>query len=213
MRTSEAIANIYLDIETFGGDKPPLEDITPDGRLKDPDKIAADIEKKQDDIWRKQALDSVKGIVLCVGLAVNDEPAICIVGKSEEETLTLFDEELHKYSHPRIIAHNGFEFDFLFLFHRGLKHGLPNLVNKFCGSGSSILVDTFKIMSGPAWKKYVSLDNMSKLLGFDGKGDIDGSMVHDMYLSGKVDQICDYCKSDVEVLRSCYKKLYDYGLC
>jgi len=213
METKDLRSVIFLDIETFSGEKPSKDSITADGRLNDPVKIANDIEKRLDSEWRKQSLDSIKGEVWCIGLAVDDEDdALCIRGDDEEDTMIMFDTWLTNFSYPSIVAHNGMEFDFLWLFHKGLKYGLKNVVNHFSASNKQNLKDTMQIMKGPSWKTYVSLDNMAKLLGFDGKGDIDGGQVHDMVLDGKDDQIKQYCLSDVNVLRKCYKRLNELGL-
>jgi len=212
METKDATVTIYLDIETWSGEPPSKNSIVADGRLKDPVKIADDINKKWDEAWRKQSLDSMKGEVWCIGIAVDDGPTLCLKGKSEKETMQLLEEELIHCTYPRIVGHNILEFDALWLFHKGLKYGLGAVVYNFSGDRVRWLVDTMKIMKGPAWKVYVSLDNMAKTLGFEGKGAIDGSMVHDMVLAGKDEQIMNYCKADVNLLRKCYKRLNELGL-
>ena len=211
MKTGEATSTIYVDLETFAGEKPGLDSITADGRLKDPAKIAADIESKLDTTWRKQALSSIKGEIFCVGVAVDDEPGSVLYTGSEEATLKLFDTFLNKFSFPTLVAHRGMDFDFLFLFHKGLKYGLLNLISLF--DKGPQLKDTMKMLDGPSWKTMTSLDNMCQLLlGESAKGDITGKDVFDLILNEEYDRICEYCKTDVEWLRKCYNKLASYGL-
>ena len=218
MNTGELRSTVYLDIETFASwDKPALEGVALDGRLSDPVKIKADKEKKeglalhnQDVAWRKQALDSINGQVWCVGVAINDEPAYCLIGESEETTLMQLDEELQKHSFPIIVGHNVIEFDALFLFHRGLKYGLLNVVSAF--AYKSGLRDTMVMLKGPAYRNYTSLNNAAKLLGIEGKGGMDGSMVHDLVVQKRSQEICDYCCADVELTRKVYLILDRYGL-
>ena len=211
MKTEEARSTLFIDIETGPGKKPELDSITADGRLKDPVKIAADLQDKQDTIWRKNSLSSIKGEVFCVGVAVDNEPASVIYAGSEETTLKLFDTFLNKFSFPTLVSHNGMDFDFLFLFHKGLKYGLLNLISLF--DKGPQLHDTMRMLDGPSFRTMTSLDNMCQLLlGESAKGDITGKDVFDLILNEEYDRICEYCKTDVEWLRKCYNKLASYGL-
>ena len=203
---------VFIDIETFGGEKPSLDSLTADKRLKDPAKIEADLLAKQDKEWRGQALDPLKGVVYCIGYAIDGEKAECLYYEDEKELLTQFEEALVDVSYPTIIGHNLMGFDAYFLYIRALKYGMPSLVSYFSDKHGVSLVDTMLLMDGPAWKKMVSLDKMAKLFGLDGKGDISGADVHDMVLAGKTEEICNYCKSDVEILRNCYNHLVSCGV-
>jgi DNA polymerase elongation subunit (family B) len=203
---------LVIDIETFAGEKPDPSEIKAPSNYKSEESIKKYQEANADKEWRKQALSSINGRVWCIGYALNDEEPGCLTGNTEKDLMFQFDEMLSGLGYPTIVAHNGLDFDFLFLFHRALKYGCVNIINKF-GEKSSLLVDTMKIMDGPSWKKMTSLDNMCKLLGVEGKGDVDGSMVHDMVLAGEYDKITEYCIHDVVVLKKCYLKLKEYGLC
>jgi len=210
-KTEEATSLIILDIETFSGIKPNIEDIIPDARLKDPVKIQADKEAKMDKQWRGQSLSSIKGEVYCIGVAVDEEPSEVIIGVDEQETMEMFDIWLGNYTYPKFVAHNGYDFDYLFLYHRGLKHRMKNIVNAF--GDKSRLIDTMLLLNGTSWKTMVSLDNMAKLLlGRSAKGDISGADVHDLVLAGEAEKIIRYCAEDVKVLRECYKVLNSMGI-
>jgi len=210
METKDLTSTIYLDIETGYGLPPSQDGIVPDGRLKDPEKIKVDIEEKWKKAWHTQSLHSIKGELWCIGIAVNDDEAMCFRGEDERGTMILLDDFLADTRYDRIIAHNGIEFDFLWLFHKGIKYKLKNVVHTF--GKNNQLVDTMRIMDGPAWKKMVSLNNMAELLGIKGKAGIDGSMVPQMILDGKHKEIIEYCKEDVNILRKCYKALNELGL-
>lgn len=204
--------NVYLDIETMPGEKPSLESIVPDARLKDEEKIKADKIKKHDSVWRKQSLDPLVGEVFCVGLATNNEEPFVIVGSTERETMEMFEDELQKYSFPRIISHNGFGFDYVWLFYKGLKYGLSNIVATFGVKDRDTLLDTMVMMKGTDYKAMISLDNMCRLLGFPAKDGITGADVFDLLQAGKGHEVCEYCKNDVAVLRKAYNILSSYGL-
>ena len=56
-------------------------------------------------------------------------------------------------------------------------------------------------------KKSISMDKLARVLGIEGKGDIDGSMVWDMYKRGEYQQIADYCADDVNIVQSIYSRM------
>jgi len=213
MDTADLRSVIYLDIETWSGTTPLMGDIKAPANYKDPAKILQYQKDNHDKEWRKQSLDAHKGEVFCVGLAIDDNEPFCLVGEAgidEKGVLEQLDKELQNYSYPTIVGHNLLDFDALWLFYKGLKYRLANVVNAF--SNKSSLRDTMKMMDGPSWKTMVSLDKMCTLLGFEGKGDISGADVHDLIKSGQGNKVCTYCISDVSLLRQCYKELSKYGL-
>lgn len=214
--TGEASTLIYLDIETFAGPKPRLDSFTAKANLVDPVKIEKDLLEKQEKGWRAQALDSAVGEVYCVGFAVNDDPPQVIIGVDEQETMEMFDIELTNHSYPKFVAHNGLEFDFPFLLHRGLKHRMKNVVGAFCDKTN--LIDTTHMIAGTSYERKrlsgrVSLDKMAQLLlNRKAKTGITGAMVHDLVLAGKGEEVIRYCAQDVSVLRDCYRVLTSMGI-
>ena len=54
----------------------------------------------------------------------------------------------------------------------------------------------------------MSQDNLCKALGIKGKpDDIDGSKVWDFYKAGKIDEIEDYNRDDVDKVRQIYNRI------
>ena len=210
MKTSEATKTIYLDIETIPGLAPNIDDIVPDARLKDPEKIQADKLSKQEKEWTKQSFDPFVGEIFCIGMAIDDEDPFCIVGTDEEEMMRQFEEEIGKYAYPILVGHNLLEFDARWLFVKGLRYRLTSTVTTF--NNTKNMRDTMRIMDGPAWKTMTSQDKMAKNFGFEGKGEIDGSMVWGLVKAGQGDKVCKYCCSDVSTLRKCFKELHKLGL-
>lgn len=251
MKTADAtkamIPTIYLDIETFSGEKPPLapnpeleptpslNDIKPHGGIKDPVKqleykeekqkaiaeanlaaynkaIQANLDK-QDKEWRSQSLDPFLGEIICVVLKVDEDDPFIITGVNEQELLEYLDIKLMDYSYPNIIAHFGLTFDFYFLFVKGLQYRMRNVASVFGGHGGSTLIDTATIIRGTNYKGMVSLDKMTyTLTGNKAKGDIHGSDVHDLYLDGRIEDICHYCVKDTLALYESCKVLEESGL-
>ena len=67
--------------------------------------------------------------------------------------------------------------------------------------------DVMKMGTFHQYGKFVSLDNLCKFFGFEGKGDIDGSQVYPMYKEGKIEEIAEYCRQDVIKTRKLEKIL------
>jgi predicted PolB exonuclease-like 3'-5' exonuclease len=59
-------------------------------------------------------------------------------------------------------------------------------------------VDVCDVLSSFSYSGKAKLDEISRVMGLPGKPDgIDGSQVQAFYEAGRIDEIADYCKSDV----------------
>lgn len=213
----------YIDIETFGN-KPeekeltlPTRDDVKVGNIKNPELIEAKIKevlpqmiaeakaKHQDEFdkeWRGNALKSLKCEIIALCYAVDDGDVVKLKGTEKEimEALeaALLRMPIEKVHQIHFVAHNGNEFDYPFLRHRAMKYGLKRLLSILpSGKYSDKHIDTQVLFRGSQWKEHYSLDAICKFFGLEGKDGIDGSMVHDYYLNGKIDDIVDYCADDV----------------
>lgn len=67
-------------------------------------------------------------------------------------------------------------------------------------------LDISEIFSFGGWgQTHTSLDLMSSVFGLESpKEDMDGSMVHDYFHTGKIEEIKKYCEMDVKVLMDCF---------
>lgn len=207
---------IYIDIETrVGNGKPDPSSIKAPGNYKDPDKIAAYQAAAVDDEWRKQALQPLNGRLACIGFAIEEEPARCVIGLEEKQVLAEFVNVLRTV-HDNLpagaqtitwIGHNIAEFDLLWLRLRALKYGMfwlaKNInLDRYRGN----FQDTM-LMSG-TWSNKFRLDDLCRFFGLDGKPDgMDGSKVHDLWQAGKYADIVEYCKQDVEQVRALHEIL------
>ena len=149
MKTTE----IVLDIETARDLREPIHAklrscIEPDGRLKDPEKIAADLAKKEADIVAKAGLDPLTGRIVCVGVGVrngggrvitrdvyNSIADHCENGWSykvelartrddEAWLLSCLADILQAVDTPTLITWNGRRFDLPFIAARAALHGV-----------------------------------------------------------------------------------------
>ena len=134
-------------------------------------------------------------------------------GSSEKEIIQAFFDLIEKYT-PQLVSWNGSGFDLPVLHYRALLNGVVS--SRYWEMGESGESDSrdFK------WNNYISryhmrhidlmdvlakhngranapLDAMAKLCGFPGKMGMDGSQVWPTYQAGQLEQIRQYCETDV----------------
>jgi predicted PolB exonuclease-like 3'-5' exonuclease len=131
----------------------------------------------------------------------------------EGEIIQRFFAGIEKYT-PQIVSWNGSGFDLPVLHYRGLIHGVNAARYWDMGEGGAPDSREFK------WNNYISryhsrhtdlmdllamysgranapLDELAKLMGLPGKLGMDGSAVWQGWLDGRIDDIRDYCETDV----------------
>lgn len=132
---------------------------------------------------------------------------------NEGEIIQRFFSGIEKYS-PQLVSWNGGGFDLPVLHYRGLIHNVTaprywetgegdardardfkwnNYLNRY-HSRHTDLMDLLAMYSGRA---NAPLDELAKLMGFPGKLGMDGSAVWQGWLDGRIDDIRDYCETDV----------------
>ncbi len=132
---------------------------------------------------------------------------------AEGEIIQRFYHGIEKYT-PQIVSWNGGGFDLPVLHYRGLIHGVAAPRYWDMGEGDFRDSRDFK------WNNYISryhtrhldlmdllamyqpranapLDELAKLMGLPGKLGMDGGAVWGAWLDGKIDDIRDYCETDV----------------
>jgi uncharacterized protein YprB with RNaseH-like and TPR domain len=206
---------LYLDIETSRGapdptweldfpiPEPPTGEPAPDKRLKDPDKIAADIESKRAkraegyaeairerdqklrERWEQTPLEALHGRVLCIGIARDDAAPTVLWKATEEETLKLLDAGLSKYPGEPVCAYRGIQFDFLFIARRALKYGLFRLAGRLYQpkpfGGSRAHVDPYLAWSGPERNAKGRLVDVARFLGVEVTETVEGKRVPELW--------------------------------
>lgn len=209
---------LYLDIETI-----PCEDeelrkeiasgITPPGNYKKPETIAewekSEKPKLVEEALQRSGLDGGFGRVLCIGWAIDDGEVQ--IGHEDEEWLLLkfFLDELEETANrsPTIVGHNISGFDLRFLWQRCVVNGLfPKVLLQAMQAKpwDKCIQDTM-LMWHPQNK--VALTKLCKILGVPKNDPVDGSQVYSLLKAGELDKILAHCKSDVEAVRACHRKL------
>ena len=226
--------NIYLDIETIPGQSPALKaeiavDIRPPGSMKKAETIARwEAEEKPlaiEAAWRKTSFHGDRGEVVCIAWAVDDNPVAVISrkmeGREHEERDLLYEffdaiEREIANSHGRIptwVGHNVRDFDLRFLFHRAVVLGArpPFRLPHDAKPGGEHVYDTMTAWAG--YRDRISLDRLCKALAIPTKGTelggeaIDGSKVWDFVKAGRIGDVAEYCRADVERVRRVHKRL------
>jgi predicted PolB exonuclease-like 3'-5' exonuclease len=141
---------------------------------------------------------------------------------SEKELVQQFFSIIKKYT-PNLVSWNGNGFDLPVLHYRSLLHGvnmqrywekdqiddeyvLNNFgqkrrihfqYNKYFNRYNERHLDLMDMLSGYQSKSFASLNDIATLLGLPGKMGMSGDKVWEAYLQGEIQQIRDYCETDV----------------
>ena len=108
---------------------------------------------------------------------------------------------------PRLVSYNGRGFDLPVLRHRAMVCGITagvfhDTTNKWDNYTSRYALDWHcdlqeALTDFGAASRGLKLNEVCAVLGFPGKFGVDGSKVAPMYDEGRVDEIRDYCETDV----------------
>jgi len=165
--------------------------------------------------------DGSFGRILCIGYALDDEPAENFYNENDEKkTLQQFWNLVDDISiAPRnaqypdygvlFVGHNVMDFDLRFIYQRSVVLGVkPPYELSFARYRNYPIFDTMR-----EWTKWsmgsIGLEKLALALGIPSPKDegIDGSQVAAFFAQGKVDDILKYCQRDVETTRAVYKKM------
>ena len=184
----------------------------------------------KDEIYRKKAgILAEFGKIICISTAFfyedeDKQPALkmkSISGNDEVEILRIFTELCIKMQkqHPyfQFGGHNIKEFDIPYICRRLLINRMPLPVCLQLHDKKPWEVKMFDTLNW--WKfgdnkNYVSLHLLANVLGIPtSKGDIDGSMVQDVYYKDNdLDRIVEYCQRDVVVVANVILRFKDLPL-
>ena len=127
----------------------------------------------------------------------------------EAEIIRRFFEGIERYS-PELVSWNGSGFDLPVLHYRALKHGIqaPRYwetgnedrefrYNNYLSRFHWRHLDLMDVLAGFQMRGRASLDQIATMLGFPGKLGMSGDKVWNCWLEGGIDEIRDYCETDV----------------
>lgn len=219
--------NLYLDIETIPSQSPEVhariaETITPPANYKKPETIAQWVENEKPALVKeaiaKTAMDGSVGHVCCVGWAFNDDEANSVDARNgvedvESHTIQIFLEHAERvifaspYPNVTVIGHNVVNFDIRFLWQRAIVLGIrmPSWFPRDPKPWGNDVFDTMTAFAGS--RGTIGMERLCLALGMDGKGDIDGSMIGDLWAKGEHEKIASYCRADVERTREIHRRM------
>lgn len=218
---------LYLDIETIPAQSPEVhaaiaETVKPPAQMKKAETIAAweanDKAQAVQDAIAKTSLDGTYGHVCCIGFAVNDDKPDCrylagayspeFEAEALREFFTKADEVGRGNPYPVCaVGHNIIGFDLRFIWQRAIILGVrvPNWFPRDPKPWSNEAFDTMLAFAGQ--RGMIGMDRLCRVLGIEGKTDIDGSMVASLWEAGRADDIARYCMDDVERTRAIHRRM------
>ena len=128
---------------------------------------------------------------------------------TEAELIQRFYDGIERYT-PQLVSWNGGGFDLPVLHYRGLIHGVTASRywdwgdddkefkwNSYLGRYHTRHLDLMDVLAMYQPRACAPLDQMAKLCGFPGKLGMDGSKVFDAFQQGQINEIRNYCETDV----------------
>ena len=151
-------------------------------------------------------------VAISVALRSGDAFRVWTLGDrdaDEAEIIRRFFDGIERYS-PELVSWNGSGFDLPVLHYRALKHGIqaPRYwemgdsdrefrYNNYLSRFHWRHIDLMDVLAGFQMRGRASLDQMAVMLGFPGKLGMSGDKVWQTWLDGGIDDIRDYCETDV----------------
>lgn len=220
---------ITIDIETIpdqreGAIERAADGVTPPGNYKNPEAIAKWWEEKGNEqkleAYRKTALDGTSGQIACIGLAIDDGPAVTFTQVLDGDEADVLREALNfiadktgwrtSGARPMLtwVGHNLANFDVRYLWQRCVVNGVKPQIKLPIDAKpwDDEIFDTMTRWAGI--RGTVGLARLCDALGIDVKqGDITGATVWDAWQESRYQEVAAYCASDVEATREVYKRL------
>lgn len=218
------MTRLYLDIETIPAQSQDVRDriaqsVKPPAVMKKAETIEAwERDQKPEAVKEaisRTALNGAYGHICCIGWAIDDEEAQTVsIHHADDEIdilVNFFDLVSKEGRKTRLlmqpVGHNVINFDLRFIWQRSIALGvrapvwLPRDPKPWGGEA----FDTMTAWAGA--RDTISMDNLCAALGLPGKGDIDGSMIGQMFDEGRFEEIAEYCRADVERTRAIHRKM------
>jgi 3'-5' exonuclease len=188
----------FLDIET----------VPTDLSLQENGLLEAQIQLNEAELIKKLSLSAATAKILCICYAVEPPGGGEVLTLQGEETEMIRAFWKLATDCNLFIGHNILDFDLRFIYQRSIIHQIkPSRDLPFARFRNAPIYDTMHEWS--KWgREHVSLDTLSKALGIPSpKETLDGSKVYPYYRAGKLAEIIEYCKRDVDATRQVYRRL------
>jgi 3'-5' exonuclease len=185
-----------------------IETVPTDQSLKDNGLLNSQIKLDEAELLKKLSLSAATARILCLAYAI-DPPADSPINVLEGEEKAIIQNFWKLALDVNLfVGHNILDFDLRFIWQRSIIHQIkPPRDLPFTRFRNAPIYDTMQEWS--KWgREHVSLDTLSKALGIPSpKENLDGSKVYPYYRAGKLPEIYEYCKRDVDTARQVYRRL------
>lgn len=214
MNYATDVSPIVVDIETCGLPNAAdfLEPVVPDSRLKDPEKIKADIAEKEQARLQKLALDWNVGRIAALGFWTEARGTQVYFGKTEQGEATALTMFWQEAQHRTIVGFNVKGFDLRFLVQRSRYLGIvhPQLdFGKYSRKGIEDLYLTLTFGDGTYDQGCMrrTLKQFCRRFGIPVVDDIDGKDIPALVEAGEWEKVAAHLTADVESTVALARKL------
>ena len=188
----------FFDIETV----PTEKSLQENGLLEEQIKL------DEPELIKKLSLSAATAKIICLCYAIDPPADASIQVLQGEETDIIRNFWKLAIDCNLFVGHNILDFDMRFIYQRSVIHQIKPLRDiTFTRFRNAPIFDTMQEWS--KWgREHVSLDTLAKALSIPSpKENLDGSKVYPYYRAGKLPEIVEYCKRDVDSVRQVYKRL------
>jgi predicted PolB exonuclease-like 3'-5' exonuclease len=188
----------FLDIETVPTDR----------SLEENGLLDAQIQLDEAERIKKLSLSAATAKILCLCYAIEPMAGseVQVLEGDETEIIRSFWKLALECN--LFVGHNILDFDLRFIYQRSVIHQIkPSRDIPFTRFRNAPIYDTMQEWS--KWgREHASLDTLSRALGIPSpKESLDGSKVYPYYRAGRLAEIVEYCKRDVDSVRQVYRRL------
>lgn len=188
----------FMDIETVPTDQSLQENCLLDSQ----------IQLDEADLIKKLSLSAATAKILCLCYAIEPPVGSEVQVFEGEETEIIKNFWKLAVDCNLFVGHNILDFDLRFIYQRSIIHQIkPSRDLPFARFRNAPIFDTMHEWS--KWgREHASLDLLSRTLSIPSpKETLDGSKVYPYYRAGKIADIVNYCKCDVDSVRQVYRRL------
>jgi len=189
---------LFFDIETV----PTEPSLQENGLLEE------QIRLDEAEVLKKLSLSAATAKIICLCYAIEPSVSGTIEVLQGEETDIIKNFWKLAVDCNLFVGHNILDFDLRFIYQRSIIHRIkPSRDLPFARFRNAPIYDTMQEWS--KWgREHASLDTLSKALSIPSpKESLDGSKVYPYYRAGKLAEIIEYCKRDVDSTRQVYRRL------
>jgi predicted PolB exonuclease-like 3'-5' exonuclease len=185
-----------------------IETVPTDRSLEENGLLGSQMQLDEADLIKKLSLSAATAKIICLCYAIEPPVNAEVQVLEGEETDIIKSFWKIAVDCNLFVGHNILDFDLRFIYQRSIIHQIkPSRDLPFARFRNAPIFDTMQEWS--KWgREHASLDLLSKALSIPSpKESLDGSKVYPYYRAGRIADIVNYCKCDVDSVRQVYRRL------